>query len=115
MTSEKLTALALFVSGLVVAMIMPYQAIVGIEIFKITPSEYAVIVFASSIISVAASLAMGFASDRWGNRSQLLLIACSLVSVGYGLVWGAHSWLAFAIAHVMLIPFLGGVLPSSLQ
>jgi MFS transporter, SET family, sugar efflux transporter len=96
---------SMFFSGVTFASTLPYGAIVGIEALGMDPGLFAALVSAGAIVGAAISLAMGYVSDRLGDRRILILMAAIAGALGFGLIYAVRSQLAFAIAMGLIMPF----------
>jgi predicted MFS family arabinose efflux permease len=100
-----LIATGLFFTGITYASTLNYGAIVGIDTLGIPSATYAVLLMASSIVGAAASVTLGWASDRIEDR-RILVIACAICgAVAFGLIFFIRTQLAFIIAICVVLPF----------
>lgn len=83
----------------------PYDAIIAIDALKIGHGDFALILTVASIVGVVASVALGWLSDRIGDRRLLMLATALLGAIGMGLMYWLRSPLAFVIAYCVILPF----------
>lgn len=83
----------------------PYDAIVAIEALQISHGDFALVLTVASIVGVAASVALGWLSDRIGDRRLLMLATALLGAVGMALMYWLRSPMAFVIAYCVILPF----------
>lgn len=83
----------------------PYDAIIAIDALKIGHGDFALILTVASIVGVVASVALGWLSDRIGDRRLLMLATALLGAVGMGLMYWLRSPMAFVIAYCVILPF----------
>lgn len=83
----------------------PYDAIIAIDALKIEHGDFALILTVASIVGVVASVALGWLSDRVGDRRLLMLVTALLGAGGMGLMYWLRSPLAFVIAYCVILPF----------
>lgn len=94
-----------FFSGVTYASTLSYGAIVGIENLGISNADYAVLLMAASLVGAAASVVLGFISDRVRDR-RVLVLGCALMgALGYGLIFFSRTQLAFIVAVAAILPF----------
>ncbi len=83
----------------------PYDAIIAIDALQIGHGDFALILTLASIVGVVASVALGWLSDRIGDRRLLMLATTLLGAVGMGLMYWLRSPMAFVIAYCVILPF----------
>ncbi|WP_439600176.1 sugar efflux transporter [Devosia sp.] len=83
----------------------PYDAIIAIDALHIGHGDFALILTLASIVGVVASVALGWLSDRIGDRRLLMLATTLLGAVGMGLMYWLRSPMAFVIAYCVILPF----------
>lgn len=83
----------------------PYDAIVAVEALKISHGDFALILTIASIIGVVASVALGWLSDRIGDRRLLMLVTALLGAAGMAVMYVLRSPQAFVIAYCIILPF----------
>jgi SET family sugar efflux transporter-like MFS transporter len=88
----------------------PYKSLLGISVFGLSDGEYAVLLVASLMISVAAAVWVGIVTDQRPSRKPMALLAGLGAVTGTALVWIGESQTAFIIAHVVLLPISGTIL-----
>lgn len=108
MRTAPVTAListGVFFSGVTYASTLSYGAIVGIESLGISNANYALLLMVASLVGAAASVVLGFISDRIRDR-RVLVLGCALMgALGYGLIFVSRSQLAFIVAVAVILPF----------
>lgn len=108
-----LIAAAMFFSGVINASTINYTAIVGIDTLGIPNATYALLLMVASLISAAASVLLGYISDKIPDR-RILVIGCALTgAVGFGIIFVFRSPLAFIIATCVIMPFGGALFSQS--
>lgn len=101
----------LFLIGTAAAAVAPYRALVAIDGLGLSNGVYAIIMTVSSIGTAAASLAMGYVSDKVSDR-RILVVACGLIgTIAYAAVYFVPTVLSYVIAFCVILPF-GGALFS---
>jgi MFS family permease len=95
----------LFAIGVGYASTAPYDAIIAIEHLDISHGDFALILTAASVVGVAASVALGWLSDKVGDRRVLVLAMTLLGALGFGLLYVLRSPFAFALAYCVILPF----------
>jgi MFS family permease len=104
---------SLFFSGVTYASTLPYGALVGIETLGLPSATYALLLMAGSLVSAAASVALGYLSDRIPDR-RIIVIFCSLMgALGWGLLFVFRSQVAFVVALCLIMPFGGALFSQS--
>jgi SET family sugar efflux transporter-like MFS transporter len=100
-----LVGTGVFFSGVTYASTLSYGAIVGIENLGISNADYAILLMAASLVGAAASVILGFISDRVRDR-RVLVLGCALMgALGYGLIFFTRTQLAFIVAVAAILPF----------
>lgn len=97
-------ALILIALGFTYASVMPYQSVIAINQMGLSEGAYSLLVFASSLVSVSASLIFGALSDHSIDRRLLIMRLCALGAIGFGAVYIVPSPLVFVICTMTLIP-----------
>jgi MFS transporter, SET family, sugar efflux transporter len=108
-----LIATSLFFTGVTYASTLNYGAIVGIDTLGISSGTYSLLLMVASIVSAAASVLLGYVSDKLPDR-RILVIGCALTgAVGFGVIFLFRSPMAFIIATCVIMPFGGALLSQS--
>jgi MFS transporter, SET family, sugar efflux transporter len=102
---------SLFFTGITYASTLPYAGIAAIDGLGMSNGAYALILTVSSLVSAAAAVALGYLSDRIGDRRLLVVATALLGALGYGLIYFARNPLAYIVAYCVIVPF-GGALFS---
>ena len=96
---------SLFFTGITWASTLPYAAILAVDVLKIDNATYALLMTISSLVGAAASVMLGYLSDKVRDR-RLIVIACAcLGGLGFGLIYLLRSPLAYVIAYCVVMPF----------
>lgn len=95
----------IFLSGAAFAATAPYRAIVGVETLGLSNATFALVMALNAIGGAAAAVALGWLSDKVGDRRGLVLICAIVGALGFGLVWAIPTPLAYMSAFLLLIPF----------
>ncbi len=104
---------SLFFSGVTYASTLPYGALVGIETLGIPNATYALLLMIGSLVSAAASVALGYLSDRISDR-RIIVIFCALMgALGWGLLFVFRNQIAFIAAICLIMPFGGALFSQS--
>lgn len=82
----------------------PYDAIIAIDALKISHGDFALILTLASIVGVIASVALGWLSDRIGDRRLLMLVTALIGAAGMALMYLLRSPLAFVLAYCVILP-----------
>src|SRR6185369_12792933 len=102
---------SLFFTGVTYASTLNYAAIVGIDTLGIPNAVYSMLLMAASLVGAAASVILGYVSDKLPDR-RILVIACALLgALGFGLIFVLRNQIAFIAAVCVIMP-LGGALFS---
>ncbi|MEX0627153.1 MAG: MFS transporter, partial [Cucumibacter sp.] len=104
---------SLFFTGITYASTLNYGAIVGIDTLGLPNTTYAILLMVASLVSAAASVALGYVSDRIPDR-RILVIGCALLGgLGFGLIFIFRSQLVFILAVCVIMPFGGALFSQS--
>ena len=96
---------SLFFTGITYASTLNYAAIVGIDTLGIPNALYSVLLIVASLVGAAASVVLGYISDRLPDR-RILVILCALAgALGFGLIFTLRSQVAFIVAIGIIMPF----------
>src|SRR5215469_7418866 len=99
-----IATIELFLAGLMFSSVLPYQSVIGIEVFGLGNTSYSLLVLTASICSVALSILVGIVSDHTGNWRQLLLLTLLITLVGQILIFLFRAPLTFVLANLLVIP-----------
>ncbi|MBI4921380.1 MAG: MFS transporter [Devosia nanyangense] len=106
-------AAGLFFTGITYASTLNYGAIVGIDTLGIPNTTYAVLLMAASLVGAAASVVLGYISDRVPDR-RILVVGCALMgALGFGLIFLFRNQLVFVLAICVIMPFGGALFSQS--
>ncbi|MFZ3580641.1 MFS transporter [Loktanella sp. DJP18] len=103
----RLMILAMLLQGGFAASIGIYQSLIAVTIFGLSDNAYALILLASLLVSVTASIGVGILTDQRPSRRVLALCAGASMCAGALLVLVGQSATAFVLAHVLLLPVTG--------
>jgi MFS family permease len=104
---------SLFFTGITYASTLNYGAIVAIESLGISNAFYSLLLMVSALVSAAASVALGYISDKIPDR-RLLVIGCALLgALGFGIIFAFRTPLAFIVATCVIMPFGGALFSQS--
>jgi predicted MFS family arabinose efflux permease len=104
---------SLFFTGITYASTLNYGAIVAIDTLGIPNATYALLLMVGSLVSAAASVILGYISDKVSDR-RILVIGCALMgALGFGLIFALRSPLAFIVALCVIMPFGGALFSQS--
>jgi SET family sugar efflux transporter-like MFS transporter len=106
-------ALSLFFTGITYASTLNYGAIVGIDTLGISNGAYSVILTISSLAGAAASVALGYISDRIPDRRVLVIGTALMGALAFGMIYLFHNQVAFIIAVCVVMPFGGALFSQS--
>ena len=108
-----LIATSLFFTGVTYASTLNYTAIVGIDTLGIPNAFYSMLLMAASLVGAAASVILGYISDKVPDR-RILVIGCALMGAfGFGLIFVFRSPVAFVVAIGVIMPFGGALFSQS--
>jgi hypothetical protein len=82
----------------------PYIAQLGVQRFGLGDRGYALLLAASTLVSVSAALFVGIRSDQTGRRRGLALGAAGLLLAGAALMTFLPSTASFVLAHGLILP-----------
>ena len=108
-----LIATSLFFTGITYASTLNYGAIVGIDTLGIPNGLYSVLLMAGSLAGAAASVALGYISDKIPDRRVLVIGTALMGALGFGIIFAFHNQLAFILATCVIMPFGGALFSQS--
>jgi predicted MFS family arabinose efflux permease len=108
-----LIASSLFFTGVTYASTLNYGAIVGIDTLGIPNGLYSMLLMASALVGAAASVILGYVSDKLPDRRLLVILCALLGALGFGLIFALRSQLAFIVATCVIMPFGGALFSQS--
>ena len=106
-------ALSLFFTGVTYASTLNYAAIMGIDTLGIPNGLYSVVLTISTLAAAAASVALGYISDKISDRRIIVIGTALMGALAFGLIFFLRSQLAFIIAACVLMPFGGALFSQS--
>ena len=104
-------ALSLFFTGITYASTLNYGAIVGIDALGIPNGLYSLLLMVFALASAAASVVLGYISDRVADRRILVIGTALMGALAFGIIFVFRTQVAFIIAICVIMPF-GGALYS---
>ena len=104
-------ALSLFFTGITYAATLNYGAIVGIDTLGISNGLYSLLLMVFALASAAASVVLGYISDRVADRRILVIGTALMGALAFGLIFAFRTPAAFIVATCVIMPF-GGALYS---
>jgi SET family sugar efflux transporter-like MFS transporter len=104
-------AMSLFFTGITYASTLNYGAIVGIDTLGIPNGLYSLLLMAFSLASAAASVVLGYISDRVADRRILVIGTALMGALAFGIIFVFRTQVAFIVAICVIMPF-GGALYS---
>lgn len=106
-------ALSLFFTGMTYASTLNYAAIVGIDTLGIPNGFYSLLLMVSSLAGAAASVVLGYISDRIPDRRILVVGTALMGALGFGTIFAFRTQAAFIIALCVIMPFGGALFSQS--
>jgi len=104
---------SLFFTGVTYASTLNYGGIVGIDTLGIPNAFYSMLLMVASLVGAAASVILGYISDKLPDR-RILVIGCALMgALGFGLIFVLRNQLAFIVAVGAIMPFGGALFSQS--
>lgn len=97
--------------GFTYASVMPYQSVIAINELGLTSGTYSLLLFASALVNVGASLMFGAISDGAVDRRLLIMQLCLLGTIGFGAVYLIQTPLIFILCTMTLIPLCNSANP----
>ena len=99
-----LTAVLMFLLGAMTSAFGPYVPILAVREFGLGNAGYAVLLVASTLIGVTASVYSGIRADQKANRRNIALFSCWALCIGCTVMTFAPGRVAFVVAHVLIFP-----------
>jgi MFS family permease len=103
----------LFFTGITYASTLNYGAIVGIDTLGIPNALYSLLLMVGSLAGAAASVALGYISDRIPDRRILVIGTALMGALGFGIIFVFRSQIAFIVATCAIMPFGGALFSQS--
>jgi MFS family permease len=104
---------SLFFTGITYASTLNYSAIVGIDTLGIPNAVYSVLLMVASLVGAAASVILGYISDKLPDRRVLVILCALLGALGFGLIFAVRNQIAFIAAVCVIMPFGGALFSQS--
>jgi SET family sugar efflux transporter-like MFS transporter len=103
----------LFLTGVSFASTAPYRAIVGVETLGLPNAVFALVMALNAIGGAATAVALGWLSDKIGDRRRLVLICAAAGGIGFILIWAVQTPLVYMTMFCLLLPFGGALVSQS--
>ncbi|MGY0195583.1 hypothetical protein ACWA7J_10985 [Leptothrix sp. BB-4] len=97
-------ALSLLFLGAYAASVHPFQSLMAIQQFGLSPSAYSGVLVLASAVAVTASVLLGMLGDRHANRRMLAILTSSVGTFGLGLMVVAPGPVTFVFCHGFAVP-----------
>jgi SET family sugar efflux transporter-like MFS transporter len=104
---------SLFFTGVTYASTLNYGAIVGIDTLGIPNGLYSVVLTVSSLAGAAASVALGYISDKIPDRRVIVIGTALMGALAFGVIFLFRTQLAFILAVCVIMPFGGALFSQS--
>ena len=104
-------SLGQFFTGITYAATLNYGAIVGIDTLGIPNGLYSLLLTVFSLASAAASVMLGYISDKVADRRILVIGTALMGALAFGIIFLFRNQFAFIVATCVIMPF-GGALYS---
>lgn len=99
-----LSATLITLFGIYGASLMPYVSALGVHLFGLSDSVFAIVLVATSLVSVASSVGFGIYADQKANRRGVALLALAFPVIGTGGMLVAPSAPMFVVVHALILP-----------
>lgn len=109
----RMIGIAVMFFGVFASSYEPYKSLIGITVFGMSDTGYAVLLAGSLLVSVAAAIGIGIITDQRPSRRIMALSAVAATLVGTLMVSLGQSTAAFVVAHVFILP-IGGTMMGQL-
>lgn len=109
----RLPAAFLFLFGVIICSVVPYQSLVGIGIFGLSEVDYALVLVCAALVNVIASISLGIISDHYAERRHVAAASLAIYLTGGLAMVVAPGPLAFVLAHVIAFPVGGTIFAQS--
>lgn len=90
--------------GVIVASLMPYLSIIGIERLGFSDANYAIITIGGALMSLVASVLVGIYTDQTGKYREMLIIAIVLGFFGSIAMYLLPEKGTFILVHALMLP-----------
>lgn len=90
--------------GVVVASLMPYLSIIGIERLGFSDAAYAIITIGGALMSLVAAVLVGIYTDQTGKYRQMLIISIGLGFLGSAAMYVLPAQGTFILVHALMLP-----------
>lgn len=100
----RLTAVLMVLQGALVCSFGPHISVLAVRQFGLGDRGYAVMMVASTLISVTAAIAAGIRADQTANRRGVALWSCALMVLGTALMTALPSPISFVLTHALIFP-----------
>lgn len=90
--------------GVVVASLMPYMSIIGIERLGFSDAAYAIVTIGGALMSLVASVLVGIYTDQTGKYREMLIISIVIGFFGSVAMYILPEKGTFILVHVLMLP-----------
>lgn len=105
--------LGLFFTGVTYAATLNYGAIVGIDALGIPNGLYSLLLMVFSLASAAASVVLGYISDKIPDRRILVIGTALMGALAFGSIFAFRNQAAYIVAICVIMPFGGALFSQS--
>lgn len=102
----RVMCIALALVGCVIATIAPYQSLMAVQIFDLSETTYAAVLFCAALVTVSTSLSIGVITDQRAKRRGAAMFCALSGILGAGLVAMVQAPWAFVVTHVVFFPLM---------
>lgn len=106
----RMIGVATMMFGVLAASFEPYKSLLGITVFGLSDSAFALVLAMTFTVSVAASVWVGIITDQKPSRKPMALLAVMGAVGGTTVGWLGDNATAFVIAHALLLPMSATIL-----
>ena len=106
----RMIGVATMLFGVLAASFEPYKSLLGITVFGLSDTAFAMVLAMTFTVSVAASVWVGIVTDQRPSRKPMALLAVMGAFGGNAIAWFGDNATAFIIAHALLLPMSGTIL-----
>lgn len=90
--------------GVIVASLMPYMSIIGIERLGFSDATYAIVTIGGALMSLVASVLVGIYTDQTGKYRQMLIISIVIGFFGSVAMYLLPAKGTFILVHALMLP-----------
>ena len=103
----RIYALVMFAVSCAGGAMQPYASLIAIDTLKMSGQAFALVMFLSTVVSVAFGVSIGIVADFAGNRRRLMAVLALFGVVGAALVWMVQTAWMLAVSMILILPFSG--------